>query len=543
MKKRLLVYLRENGLKRVKVAQTTGIPYPTISKWDREYNESYEREKTLEHRGYQNLVSQEFIECLMRTAGQYLDNQSRRKRIGNITSFQRWLRGEHGEQLRSYPFERSRRVITDILVAHDLYTEKISKNNYAQYKPRIKRYYPGAQLEVDGKELKVELNGTQYSFNLETCVDIATDAITSHKISDQETAEVVIEVLEEHVRLHGKPLGLLMDNSNANLSAEVEGLLKEQGIMDILAYPGKPETKGHIEGENSRIEDKIGTIRIKGRNEREIARSVLERMVRLYVEMRGQTPRCSVCNRMPLELMNYEPTQEERARAQGELHKQREKSQSHRSEERAPVPEEKEVLIRGVVERNGLEVTDTQRFRKALCSYDTQAIKKAEDDFYAYSSRENFYEPKRTGQYFVGIVRNKQIEIDQQRRRELLRQRYYIDEKWKQKRAEIERLRETREAEERRRKYPEKELVGWLVNVKKISKAINTVPDLFIAEIRKCLKIICSKQNWKNYYERMKEEIMSLTEFEPQHRMEMVVLVSRWVEETRKTGAKSVTLF
>jgi len=396
---------------------------------------------------------------------------------------------------------------------------------------------------VDGKELKVEFNGTQYSFNLETCKDIATDAITSHKISDQETAEVVIEVLEEHLRLHGKPLSLLMDNSKANLSVEVECLLKEQGVMDILAYPGKAETKGHIEGENSRIEDKIGTIRIKGRSEREIAKSVLERVISLYVEMRGQTPRCSVCNRMPLELMNYEPTQEERARAQGELRKQRGKSQAHRNEDRAPIPEEKEILIQGVMGRNGLEVTDIGRFHKTLRSYDTQAIKKAEEDFYAYSFRENFCERKRTGQYFVGIVRNKQIEIDQQRKRELLRQRYYIDEKWKQKRAEIERLREAREAEERRRKYPEKELVGWLVNVKKISKAINTIPALFIAEIRKCLKIICSKQNWKNYYERMKEEIMSLTEFEPQQRMEMVALVSRWVEETRKIGVKSVTLF
>jgi len=132
MKKRLLAYLRENGLKRVKVAETTGIPYPTISKWDREYNESYEREKTMEHRGHQNLVSQEFIEFIVRTAGQYLDNQSRRARIGKIKSYQRWLRKEHGEQLLSYPFGRSRRVITDILVAYDLYKEKISKNNYAQ---------------------------------------------------------------------------------------------------------------------------------------------------------------------------------------------------------------------------------------------------------------------------------------------------------------------------------------------------------------------------------------------------------------------------
>ncbi|MCP4266440.1 MAG: transposase family protein [Candidatus Brocadiaceae bacterium] len=347
-------------------------------------------------------------------------------KIRKSKGYMKWLRKNRSEELKRYPFGKSRRVITEILIANDLYKEKADKTKYSEYKPRIKRYYPGAQIVIDGKEIKVIVNGSTYTYNLEMSKDMKSDAITSHVISDEETAEAVASTIQEHIQRHGKPLSVLIDNSTANLSEEVEVLLKDKGIIDIKAYPGNAESKGDIEGEFSKIEEKIGDIRINGKTESEIACSIVETIIKIYVEMRNQTPRCSVCDRVPLELMKYEPSENERRDTIESLNKQKEKSEAIRANKKLNIPEEKELLITGVIERNRLEVTDIDRFKKALSKYDSKAIKEAEDDFYAYSMRETFEETKRTGQYFLGIVKNKQIEIDQERKKELLKNRYLL---------------------------------------------------------------------------------------------------------------------
>jgi hypothetical protein len=43
--------------------------------------------------------------------------------------------------------------------------------------------------------------------------------------------------------------------------------------------------------------------------------------------------------------------------------------------------------------------------------------------------------------------------------------------------------------------------------------------------------------------ERLKTEIMSLVEHDLEQRLDMIEHVSRWIEESRKVGVKSVTLF
>ena len=150
---------------------------------------------------------------------------------------------------------------------------------------------------------------------------------------------------------------------------------------------------------------------------------------------------------------------------------------------------------------------------------------------------------KRTGHYFVGIVRNKQIEIDHERKKELLKKRYFIDEKWKKKRQELQRIQQEKEAEKSRKKYPEKQIVQGLVEGEKILKILGKVPEFLLKEIRKSLELILSKQNWKIYLERLKKEIMSLSEYTPGQRLEMVQLANQWVEDSKIKGVKSVTLF
>ncbi len=52
---------------------------------------------------------------------------------------------------------------------------------------------------IDGKEIRVIMNSNTYAFNLEMSKDMKSDAITSHVISDEETAEAVVSVIQDHI--------------------------------------------------------------------------------------------------------------------------------------------------------------------------------------------------------------------------------------------------------------------------------------------------------------------------------------------------------
>ena len=77
-------------------------------------------------------------------------------------------------------------------------------------------------------------------------------------------------------------------------------------------------------------------------------------MAGIYVKMRNMVGRCSVCNRRPLDLMNYVPTQQEIDNAKREL--QRIKKRSNKLKEKAKLPPEKEQLIEDIVKRNNLSL-------------------------------------------------------------------------------------------------------------------------------------------------------------------------------------------
>lgn len=536
-------YLRENALKRNYVSELTGFLYQTLGKWDKEYNEDYQKVIKEELRGVRNLVSEEYIELIVNSARDCIERSRGRKKIGSIKEFMNWLRNNRKQELKNHPFGKSRRVITDILIAHDLYEEKVPKDKYPKYTPRLVRYYPGAQIVLDGKEIEVIVNGIGNKFNLEMSKDIKSSAITSHEISDEETSEVVYLTLNGHIRKHGQPESVLIDNSKANLSEKVEKQLRDKEIIKINAFPWRPETKGTIEGEFSKVTSIIGNIQINGTTEREVARSILEAVMDVYVAMSGQRPHCSVCSLTTNGIKDYVPTDEERENAVKALRKRQQKSEANRRKKAVGIPEEKEVLIRGIIKRNRLEVSDVERFTKTLERYDMKALRQSEEDFYAYSHRDKFEESKRTGQYFVGIVRNKQIEIDRHNKAEVAMKRYLVNEKWRKKREEVKRIQERKKVEEERKKHPEKEVVRWLVDGMRLLKCIGKVPSIFVDKIKKCLKIILSKHDWKKHFERLKIEIMSLDGYELEERLDMIKLASRWIDDSKKMGVKSVTLF
>ncbi len=535
--------MREDGLGVNYVSSLTGLLSQTIYKWDQAYDEDYRKLKGEELRGVNNLVSMEFISLIKESARDYISKRKGHKRVCNITNFIKWLKRYRRIELKSHPFGKSRRVITEILIAHDLYKAKGSQKEYKKYTPRLKRYYPGAQVVLDGKKMKVSINGNRYEFNLEMCKDIKSDGITAHKISEVETAEVVFLTIKEHISKHGLPESVLIDNSKANLSSKVEEQLKEEKIIRIEAFPWRPETKGTVEGEFGKIGSRIGEIEIRGNTEKELARSILTTIVDIYAEMSNQTPRCSGCPLKPSDLMNYVATEDERENAVQALRLQQQKSREGRKKAGFTISEKKAVLIEGIIDRNRLEITDKERFYKTLNSYDTKALEQSENDFYVYSRKENFDKSKRTGQYFIGIVKNKQREIDVSKKEELVKSRYFFDKEKEKKRLKLEQVQEKKRLSEENKKHPEKGLVTWLVNSMNLLANIGKVPNFFVDKIKSRLKFFMFKQNRKKHFERLKREIMCLVEFDLDQRLEMIKLASRWIDEARKTGVKSVTFF
>lgn len=487
-------------------------------------------------RGQGLQVSEGFIEFIVAVAKEYLSHQKRKKRL-KIRLFMKWLNKAHKKEMEFFSSGKSRRVITEILVANGLYEERLSKKKYPGYKPRLSRYCPNAQLVGDGKKLDIEFMGEKFEFNLEMVKDMLSEAITGHTLSEEEDAEAVVEVLEQHTRRYGLPLSILLDNGKANYKAVSERL---EDTIAIFAFKGNPETKAIIEGEFSNLVREMGPVRIEGEEKRALAKGILKSMIDLYVKFRNQKPRCSVCNRIPFELMEKGSNPEQLKQAKEGL-KERQKRSLAMKEEPAQSPQ-KLSLIEDIMKRAGLFVEDRDRFTKTMLKYDEKAIRQAEADFFALSQHDAFSETKRNGHYFVGIVRNKQIELDLERKKVLYRQRYALDQLWKEKRESEQKKQGERKEEETARKHPEKVLLDSITIALNLKKTLGFQSGFFMNKINQTLKDLLKKHNLKERIATLADNIMAISDWTIEKRVELAAKVKKWITQASIQGVESVTL-
>src|SRR5207245_11556247 len=64
---------------------------------------------------------------------------------------------------------------------------------------------------------------------------------------DGEGAGVVVAAIRFLFQLYGPPLVLKMDNGSAFISAEVESVLREHGVLALFSPPGTPAYTGSVE--------------------------------------------------------------------------------------------------------------------------------------------------------------------------------------------------------------------------------------------------------------------------------------------------------
>jgi hypothetical protein len=88
----------------------------------------------------------------------------------------------------------------------------------------------------------------------------------------------------------GGPVGVLHGHGSANISAEAQRNLHQLGIESVPVGPGNPKGNGTNEEAFSQMKRVLGKIRLDISSARDLARSVLNTLISVYVHMRNQLP-------------------------------------------------------------------------------------------------------------------------------------------------------------------------------------------------------------------------------------------------------------
>jgi transposase InsO family protein len=495
------------------IAVVIGVPLSSLERWDSEANSDCQFPSKPDGRGLHRRASPEDIE---RVLNEY-------KKLKEPLTLE-----EFTERFNAlYPEAKlDRRTITRILQGNGL--RKIeTRNNPEPYHEPFKVYFPGAQVAIDGKECGVVFRsepGKAFTFNKELAIDIASGAILGKVQGKTETADGVEQVLVQVQEEYKSVLALLCDNRSSNQAADVKGIFQwESEEARIFSFPYHPQTNGHMEGVFSQFVRIAGKIEIDDTTKETLAFSIVEVVWRIFIYFYNYSPRKRLGGLGPLEYFRrYLPLPEEVEAAKKKLREQAERSRALRkSHPRLSDPAFRSTVQR-LLERHRLKV-DLQKALRALIPYDLKVIESSSNAFYAQSQRDGFDEGKRTFAYFMGIVSNKQKELDRDRLRSQLeaqKARKIIDE-----RQAMERKRQEEKAQEEKAlrshpeevilKYAERFLILRMQYMKRtltelLQRGLQALHDLGRANKVTLEKIAMEIRSWGKYSEELKEKMIKL---------------------------------
>jgi len=317
--------------------------------------------------------------------------------------------------LQAEGFALGRKTIEQILIANDLYRPQTRKR-YPRYYQNLCQRIPNGLLSIDGSDMVVWIDGMKFTFNLELGVDTGSFCHTGFGIHPTETAKAVMDVLEQHRRNWGDPLGVVCDHGSANLNEKVLSYLNDCGIEVVPAGPGNPKGNGTDEGAFGQMKQVIGSICLNTSSPQALAKNVLEAIVSVYIKMR---------NKLALRRNNAIPS-DQMITPVTDSQKQAEKHRlaSHKSSKNADDENcDKIKRLDWIISYYSLAPTPAEHDRARHCIryYDFEAISKTEEAFLRAVNRQA---SRRNLAYFFGILRNIQQEVDDARYRNYCRSRY-----------------------------------------------------------------------------------------------------------------------
>ena len=385
----------------------------TLSEWNQIFDEKLKPLINLDLRGKTGKVTADIVRKIITSAKEIRD---RGKHI-RVKSFVRWLREKHQIDL-------SKKTIIEILIANDLY-QPSSRRRRPKFYQSLKQSIPNGLISLDGSEFKVIMGEGVHKFNVELATDVKTFHHDAYSITDTEISEGVIKVVEKRKSIWGTPLGVLMDHGKANLSQASRKYFQENNIELVPVGPGNPKGNGTDEGAFSQMKNVIGPIILDMSSRRALARSVLNKIIEVYITMRNRTSRLGE-SMTPEMAITRKMTEEEQ-----QLYRERYRARRRKNED--PERQIKRDRIDWIISHHGLEVDQyaLDRARKCIVSYDLKAIHKSEAAFIKAIRRNS---SRRVLPYFFGILNRIQKDLDIATHQAYCHKRYHYEEMCKKER-------------------------------------------------------------------------------------------------------------
>jgi hypothetical protein len=375
----------------------------TLAEWDALFDEKMRPILLPDRRGKAAKVTAELVRRVVELARTHKTaNKSLR-----IKAFTRYL--------LSKEIELSSKTVSEILIANDLHGVKVKKRRPRFYQ-HLRQTIPNGLVAVDGKEFVVLVGGEDHRFNLELCVDIKSFLHSGFSIADAETTDEFIKVMSMHRTAWGTPLAVVSDHGSANLSSKACEFLKNHDIEILPAGPANPKGNGSVEGAFSEMAEVIGAIHFDMTNPRALAKSVLEKIVAVYIALRNRLPRLGA-KHSPTAEMNWPIAPLTRIELK-ECYRRRVQQRNKKTDHTT-----KHDRLHWLIDHHRLIVDGPSlaRGEKCITYYDLDTIVKSEAAFCGAISRDD---GRRNLPYFFGILKNIQEKADAAQHEDYCRRRY-----------------------------------------------------------------------------------------------------------------------
>jgi hypothetical protein len=400
------------------VAWGLHVSQSVLSDWNQVFDEDMSALEVPENRGKASKITVERVRIIVRAVEEIME-MGKRLRIKNIT---KELREKQGIEL-------SKKKVREVLIANNLFAPG-TRRKRPRFYLSLRKEIPNGLLSFDGSQMIVWLDEEPYKFNVELGVDVKTFDHTSFSIGDSESSEELIKVLEAHRRNWGDPVGILFDHRSSNLSEEVSKYLEDHGIEMVPVGPYNAKGNGTDEGAFSQMKQALGVIRLNLSSPRELARSVLEKLISLYIAMRNRIPaRGNPLS--PSEAMRTPVMQEQR-----DLERQKLKEHNRLKTQRKG-DQDKLDRLHAMLRYHGItpEPDALKHAQRSIKGYEKEAISAAEEAFLTAVNRNP---EKKSLSYFFGILIRIQQERDNEAYRHYCTRRYNEEVMMQMKRQEQE---------------------------------------------------------------------------------------------------------
>ena len=402
-KKKAIIFLRQENRPALHTSWILYISTSTLTNWDGCFDHKNQIIRTPDNRGKTPKVTPELVRQIVEKASS-LKEQHKKIQIKQFT-----------EELLKEEIVLSPKIVKEILIANDLFEARTMIKRPGFYQSLCQRI-PNGLLSIDGSEFTVWLDDEPFCYKVELAVDVGSFAHTAYSIGESETTEEVLIVLEKHRTQWGDPIGVVSDHGSANMSDEVREYLEKRGILPVPAGPANPKGNGSDEGAFSLMKKIIGTIKLDLSSPKSLAKSVLDALISVYIQMR---------NRIPLNRKIVDPRDHIKmpvSETQKALERQRliahKKSRSKTESDKFKLDK-----LAWIISHHQLSV-EPEALKQGMRSiryYDAGAIEKTEEAFLKAVNRRP--EVKKLP-YFFGILKNIQQKRDDEAYRLYCREQY-----------------------------------------------------------------------------------------------------------------------